>query len=206
VHRPGTKNTRLGQARTNALRQSVMRQMPRPPLDPKDRDWLNRGGRGQPRFRPGGGRGAPRFPGGFGRRPVAGPGVRSFGGGLGGALAPSVLDFLQPRIQQGLGGRPPMMIPQARPPEPRFPVEPQGPDELSEIYHPVMAPSPEQLPVGGEQSLPGPSAPIGGPTQVSGAGALSLIPLGGGQFIDMNTGIIHGLGNFGAPTGRFGVS
>ncbi len=139
--------------------------------------------------------------GGLSRRPVAGPGVRSFGG-AGGSLHPAALQALTNRLsnavipmQSAIPGLPPQSQPGGLDtlPDPAAGSGPgafypegflsQGPNQ------PLRFPN-EAL------GLNGPTAPAGGDLagQIIGTGLDTLIPLGGGAYYDTSTGQINAPG------------
>lgn len=148
--------------------------------------------------------------GGGMRKPVAGPGARWMNARQG---AP--MNFLQERLQSILAGHRPALTPMMAPPTPEQVGEP--------FEQPSPPPFDRFHPVGGGLAGrgPGPTSPIGlppgllpggsqdswqpafpgsdimqpsGPSSPVGLPGINLIPLGGGQYIDPNTGQVHGLG------------
>ena len=125
------------------------------------------------------------------------------------------MNLLQERLQSLLAGQKPALTPMPMPvpgPPPGAGGEQPWDNQVTNVFSPVSAgalggfgQSPTQpisIPPELLQSQPGweplaPGSDVMQPVGQSpvGLGALSLIPLGGGQYIDPSTGQIHGLGN-----------
>ena len=198
--RPGLRDPRMGPARSQALRRRVAEMIPGMEDTPYGQMPGSRKGRMMPAIAR-----RPLLGGGF-RRPVAGPGVRSM---MGGRASP--LNFLMDRAQMFGPGARPQMQPQPGFPQPGadLPIDPgveQGDQAMFNPYHPTT------LGPGGPAAFPqGPTHPLEisparfpqNPAVQQLQSGASLIPLGGGQYIDTRTGQIHGVGGSGSQLGYY---